>query len=207
MTGFAQQERQALCDLLLEVGPDAPTLCAGWQAKDLAAHLVVRERRPDAAGGIVVPALAGYLERVQRGVRDGRSWPSLVDRVRHGPPLLLRYLDDAVNTAEYFVHHEDVRRAAPGWQPRTLPPALERALWSRARFAARMAGRKAGVGLRVTSPGFGEAVGRAGTPSATVAGPPGELLLFLMGRQQVAGVAVAGDGDACTRVKAADLGL
>lgn len=207
MTGFAQKERQALCDLLLEVGPDAPTLCEGWRAKDLAAHLVVRERRPDAAGGILVPALAGYLERVQRSVRDGRSWPALVDEVRHGPPLPLRFLDDSINTAEYFVHHEDVRRASPGWHPRTLPPALERVLWNRARFAARMAGRKAGVGLRIEALGFGEAVGRAGSPSATVVGPPGELLLFVMGRQDVARVSVMGDDEAVARVKSADLGL
>ena len=37
----------ALCDLFEEVGPDAPTLCGDWTTRDLAAHLVMRERRPD----------------------------------------------------------------------------------------------------------------------------------------------------------------
>ncbi|MDA8342188.1 MAG: TIGR03085 family metal-binding protein, partial [Actinomycetota bacterium] len=128
MSAHAQQERQALADLLADVGPDAPTLCAGWRTGDLAAHLVVRERRPDAAPGLVVPALAGYLDRVQRSVRDGRSWQALVDTVRTGPPLLLRPLDEPVNTVEYFVHHEDVRRAGGDAEPR-VDADLDEALW------------------------------------------------------------------------------
>src|SRR5882762_622635 len=36
-------ERRELCDLFLELGPDAPTLCEGWTTLDLAAHLVLRE--------------------------------------------------------------------------------------------------------------------------------------------------------------------
>ena len=35
---LAQRERTALADLLEELGPDAPTLCAGWSAIDLATH-------------------------------------------------------------------------------------------------------------------------------------------------------------------------
>ena len=86
MSSFAQFERNALCDLLLSVGPDAPTLCEGWTAADLAAHLITRERRPDAAAGLVVTALAGYTDRVQRGVRDAKEWPDLVAQLRSGPP-------------------------------------------------------------------------------------------------------------------------
>ena len=56
---FAQIERQDLCTLFEDLGPDVPTLCEGWTARDLAAHLVVRERRPDAALGI----LAGNREQ------------------------------------------------------------------------------------------------------------------------------------------------
>ena len=74
----------------MEVGPDAPTLCEGWLTADLAAHLVIRERRPDAAPGLVLPALSGYMDRVQRSVRDRYSWPELVAKVRSGPPLPLR---------------------------------------------------------------------------------------------------------------------
>jgi hypothetical protein len=37
-------ERARLSDLLDELGPDAPTLLALWTTRDLAAHLVLRER-------------------------------------------------------------------------------------------------------------------------------------------------------------------
>ncbi len=56
----ARAERAALADLMLEVGPDSPTLCGDWTTRDLAAHLVLRERRPEAAG-LVVPALRRLL--------------------------------------------------------------------------------------------------------------------------------------------------
>jgi uncharacterized protein (TIGR03083 family) len=42
MATLAQEERNELCDLMLETGPDAPTLCEGWTTRDLAAHLVIR---------------------------------------------------------------------------------------------------------------------------------------------------------------------
>jgi uncharacterized protein (TIGR03083 family) len=56
----ARDERTALCDLLTELGPDQPTLCAGWQTGDLAAHLVLREHRPDAGAGVLGGPLSGY---------------------------------------------------------------------------------------------------------------------------------------------------
>ena len=36
---LAQSERQQLCDLFEEVGPDQDTLCEGWTTAHLAAHL------------------------------------------------------------------------------------------------------------------------------------------------------------------------
>ncbi|HEY2795011.1 MAG TPA: maleylpyruvate isomerase family mycothiol-dependent enzyme, partial [Micromonosporaceae bacterium] len=83
--GLASDERAALSDLFDVVGPDAPTLCEGWQTRDLAAHLVLRDRRPDAAGGIRIKSLAGYTQRVQQSFAT-RPWPELVELVRTGPP-------------------------------------------------------------------------------------------------------------------------
>ena len=72
---WARAERLLLCDLLTRIGPDAPTLCQGWTTGDLAAHLVTRERRPDAGPGLVVPLLAGHTERVQRKItKRGDTW-------------------------------------------------------------------------------------------------------------------------------------
>ena len=112
----AQSERHALCNLFLEVGPDAPTLCEDWTTRDLAAHIIVRESRPDAAGGILIKPLAAYGEKVRKGVAQ-RDWKSLVEAIRNGPPRLspmrLTFLDRLTNTVEFFVHLEDVRRAQP----------------------------------------------------------------------------------------------
>jgi uncharacterized protein (TIGR03085 family) len=209
MSSHARAQRQELADLLLEVGPDAPTLCGGWTAADLAAHLVIRSRRPDAAAGILVKPLASYTKRVQDGVRRGTAWPQLVESVRTGPPfpLNLNPVDEAVNTVEYFVHLEDVRRALPGWEPRALDPDLERVLWSRLKSMSRLLLRKAPVGVTLVAPGYGQVTGKSGDPHVTVTGPPGELLLFVFGRQDNTRVDLAGDADAAARLRRADLGL
>src|ERR1700677_1592601 len=148
---LAQHEREVLCDLLLEVGPDAPTLCEGWTTKDLAAHLVVRERRPDSGPGLVWPPLAGYTDKVRTTVRDRTQWSELVAKVRRGPPLLLRPFDGPMNTVEFFIHVEDVRRAQPNWEPRPLTTAMADALWSRV-GAGGMAKKVPGT-IEVSSPG------------------------------------------------------
>ncbi|MDE3087427.1 MAG: TIGR03085 family protein, partial [Acidobacteriota bacterium] len=128
---LAQAERQTLCGLLAEYGPDAPTLCEGWTTSDLAAHLVVRERRPDSGPGLVWPPLAAYTDKVRLAARHRTSWETLVEKVRRGPPVVLRPFDGPMNTVEYFIHVEDVRRAREGWAPRPLSRELADALWAR----------------------------------------------------------------------------
>ncbi|MGA9488879.1 MAG: TIGR03085 family metal-binding protein, partial [Mycobacterium sp.] len=121
----AQRERAALVQTLTAVGPDAPTLCEGWTTKDLAAHLVIRERRMDATPGIMVSLLAGYTEKVQDKVARSKSWEDLLRLVSSGPPIYspFKLLDPVANLGEMFIHHEDVRRAIDGWQPRVLDPS------------------------------------------------------------------------------------
>jgi hypothetical protein len=50
--GLAQQERETLCDSFVALGSAAPPLCESWLAADLAARLVVRERRSDSGPGL-----------------------------------------------------------------------------------------------------------------------------------------------------------
>lgn len=118
----AQRERAALVDTMRGVGPDAPTLCEGWTTRDLAAHLVVREYRPDAAPGILIPFFASHTEKVQNEAAERTDWDELLTKVASGPPLYspLKLLDPVANVAEMFIHHEDVRRAQPDWEPRVL---------------------------------------------------------------------------------------
>lgn len=209
MANLAQRERRALVDELIRVGPDAPTLCEGWRASDLAAHLVIRERRPDAAVGLVLPPLAGHMERVRCAARDRGSWAQLVERVRTGPPFPLRLgvVDQPMNTAEYFIHHEDLRRAQPDSEPRALDADLEAALWARVRLMARGLRRSSPEPLELVAPGSGAVTAKEGAPAVTVTGPPGELLLVVSGRQASARVAWAGDPAAIDAVRTAKFGI
>src|SRR5438067_1422161 len=54
-SSFDAAERARLADLLDELGPDALTLLPPWTTRDIAAHLVLRERDPLAGPGLVLP--------------------------------------------------------------------------------------------------------------------------------------------------------
>jgi uncharacterized protein (TIGR03085 family) len=201
---LAQQERQTLCDLLVELGPEAPTLCAGWVTADLAAHLVVRERRPDSGPGLVWPPLAGHTDKVRRSVRDRTRWEDLVATVRRGPPFLLRPFDGAMNTVEFFIHVEDVRRAQAGWEPRPLSPEMADALWTRVGPGG-MA-KKVAATVVLASPGRPEKESGAGQ-RVVVTGDPGELTMFGAGRQGATRVEITGDAGLATQLRTASLGV
>lgn len=211
---YAQQERAALAALLTETGPDAPTLCEGWQTRDLAAHLVLRERRPDAAAGVMGGPLAGYTARVQQQYLSRHSYPELVALFRAGPPKLSPFAlpgaDEAANTVEYFVHHEDVRRAAGGWTERPADAGLSEALWKRLR-SARLFLRSAPTGVvlaRESAPAGDEpgrldlVVAKSAAPSVTVTGSPAELTLWAMGRARAAHVTLDGPAEAVEKLTA-----
>ncbi|MEU1886226.1 TIGR03085 family metal-binding protein [Micromonospora sp. WMMD987] len=209
MPRYARMEREALADLMLDVGPDAPTINEGWTARDLAAHLVVRERRPDAAGGILLPPLQGYAERVRLRIAD-RPWPELVGQVRRPPvwsPVSNPLTDEVANTMEFFIHHEDVRRARSGWQPRDLPAGLAARLWRPVSLLVRTRARRFPASLLVQAPGHGEVTAGRGGERLRLVGSPGELVLFLSGRQRVARVQIDGPAALAERLRTARLGL
>ncbi|MER6691281.1 TIGR03085 family metal-binding protein [Streptomyces minutiscleroticus] len=204
MSTHAKRERLLLADLLEAEGPDAPTLCEGWKTRDLAAHVVVRERRPDAAAGAVIKPLAARAERV-RADFAAKPYEELVRLIRTGPPRVspfsLKQIDEAANTVEFYVHTEDVRRARPDFSRRELDPVLQDTLWSNLERTARLVGRKAPVGLVLRRPDGRTVVAHRGTPVVTVTGEPSELLLFAYGRQNAADVEVDGDKEAIARLQ------
>lgn len=207
--GVAADERQALSSLFEDLGPDAPTLCEGWTTRDLAAHLVVREHRPDAAPGILVPALAGYTQKVQDRYA-AKPWASLVQQVRNGPakfwPTAIGPLDELTNTAEFLVHHEDVRRAQPGWAPRPADPTRDAAAWRSAKQAAKLNLRKAPVGVTLKTNTGQEAAVKTGPDPVTIVGEPVDLLLFVFGRDAVH-LDFEGDAAAVTKLQSVSRGL
>ena len=188
---YARAERSALADLLLEVGPDHDTLCAGWVARDLAAHLVVREgRNLFASAGVVGGPFAGLTQRKMDKAASRHSWPELVDRVRTGPPrgsmMRSTKVDGLANTIEFFVHHEDVLRARPGAPRRPLDPAFAEDLWGRTPMVAKRLTKGSPVrvvavhtdGRRIEFPPGDAPADRV----VTLTGEPGEILMWLYRR-------------------------
>jgi uncharacterized protein (TIGR03085 family) len=207
---LARRERHELCDLALILGEDAPTLCGDWDAKDLVAHLLVREHRPIGAIGITVPQLAGLHDR---GIaRLGRQdFAVLVEKLRDPglTPYAIKRLEKLLNTLEYFVHHEDLRRAQDDWEPRELDAADQQQLWNAVKGAGRLSARKAGVPVRIARSDVPDqsATLRRGEDPVTVTGLPSELVLFFFGREQTRGLRFDGPPESVQSLQRAKKGF
>lgn len=205
---LARRERADLCDLALVLGPDAPTLCDGWDATDLVTHLLVRERRPLAAAGIVLSPLAGLTQRSMDRMRR-QDFGVLVERLRTPglSPYAVPAIDKAANTLEYVVHHEDLRRGQPDWQPRDLAEADADEVWRMVRGGAFFLGRRLPAPVVLRRAGTDRtATLRKGEDPVTITGEPVELLLFLFGRRHTRDLAFDGPADRVAAVREADLG-
>ncbi|AIG63995.1 hypothetical protein CATYP_04250 [Corynebacterium atypicum] len=203
---FAAAERRRLAALLLEKGPQAPTLCEGWQALDLAAHLYIREHRPDAAAGMFVPALSGHLDTITSRVKQ-RGLEKVVNAWAAGPPRWnpMRYLDRLVNTAENFVHLEDLRRGGGEVKQRDFSQSVDDELWALLGRLAPMFLGKSKKPVVLIAPGRqpivcarGRGVATQGDDVVRVSGTPGELVLWVYGREKVE-VEINGDESAIRR--------
>ncbi len=209
MTRYARQERRELAYLLLASGPDVPTLCAGWTTRDLAAHLVVRERRPDASAGQMIPPLAGHGEHVRRQMA-ARPYEEIIRDLRTPPwwsPVANPLTDEMFNGLEFFIHHEDVRRGGEGWAPRDLSPDHEKSIWSTVKFTARLGLRKLHIPVTVRAPGHGEVTVGGDSAPTVIVGAPGELAMFVSGRQRAARVDIEGTADTAERLRTARIGM
>jgi uncharacterized protein (TIGR03085 family) len=183
---IAHDERQGICDTLLELGPDQPTLCVGWTTHDMIAHLVLRERRPDAAAGIVLRPLAGHTSHVMAQMAE-QPFEQLVATFRGGPPLwsvfAIPVLGDRANMFELYVHHEDIRRAQADWHPRPSDVAREDSLWEGlTNPMGKMMFRRCSVGVVLRAAGRPDVVVKKGEPAVHVVGEPSEIALIAFGR-------------------------
>lgn len=192
----ARAERAHTCDALLEVGPTAPTLCEGWTAADLAAHLYIRDNEPGNSFGAMIPALAGRLADRMAEVKAG-DYAELVEKVRRGPSrrslFAIPAVDAAANGSEFLIHGMDVRR------PNDLPePARDEEFqawaWSELGRAASFFLRGSGAHLVLEWEGRPEHTVRVGKGNriVTVIGEPSELLLYASGRRAAADVRLVG---------------
>ena len=208
MTSWAAHERAAFVEALNEVGPDAPTLCEGWTAADLAAHVYVRERRPDAALGVLpLGPLTAYTNRVMASVLRAYSYDELVRKVSEVAPILrVTHLDEAINVVEFFIHTEDVRR--PNKLPlREMPDEFEHKVWSRLSRQARMSFRRVPARVRLVPSVAGAPVEFGGGELVEVLGPPSELLMLAFNRKADAKVEYRGSHGAIDALQGARIGL
>jgi len=213
MTTLARRERAAMCVTLQDQGGAAPTLCGSWTAAELASHIIIRERHPAAIGN-AVPFVTPWTAAVQRRYST-RPFSELVDLVRSGPPwwspMSLPGADELANTLEFFVHHEDVRRAGEQWNPRTLPTEDETTLWEHLSKRSRLLLRRSSVPVRLTWPEYRSKLVVAseseGEAAVTVTGQPGELTMYLHGRKAHAQVTVDGEQGAVRAFSATDLSV
>lgn len=185
---FAQKERERLAALLLEVGPDAPTLNEGWTTLDLAVHLLVRETKPAAAPGIFIDALSGITDKETKK-QKARPYEDVVRDWAAGPPVWLKPFNTAMNTSEHFIHHEDVRRGGGVVEPREFSRAVNEELFALAKRFGKLTLRTAPLPVILTPPDMppatlGDKAGVAdrGNNVLRVSGQPGELLLWVSGR-------------------------
>ncbi|MFI6070074.1 TIGR03085 family metal-binding protein [Actinoplanes sp. NPDC051343] len=204
-------ERANLSDLLEELGPRAPTLLAPWTARDIAAHLVLRERDSVAGPGLVLPGAWGRLAERRRRALALTDFAGLTATLRSGPPpgfFRIGWVRRIPNLNEFFVHQEDIRRAN-GLGPRVNDPPMDEALWRNVKAARWFLSRRLrGAGLELQWAGTADRVrARRGQPVARIAGPPGELLLYLFGRRRAAQVEVSGTDAALQAVHHARFGM
>ncbi|MCC6495454.1 MAG: TIGR03085 family protein [Propionibacteriaceae bacterium] len=195
----SNSQREALSDALEAVHPSAPTLCEGWTAHHLAAHVWLRENDPVAALGMFVRPLAGQAENRMAEVMTQRPYPDLVAAIRRGPtglsPFRLPGVEAAANRIEFFVHCEDVRRGGGVNTPRAADPAFENLAWKRVGPMARLLLRGCPVAVwleRDIPRGEPLRIGR-GPDIVTILGRPSEILLFVSGRRSAADVEVIGE--------------
>lgn len=196
-------EREDFADTLLALGEEAPTILPGWDAAALLEHLLVREGAPHLR---LAPRLPGPVgRRAERSLERLRalSWTDRVARFRQGPGALspVGRLDALSGQGEMLIHHEDLRRAQPGWEPRRLSPDVAADAWRAVGLLAPLVMRVRADVLLVSPLGGHRMRSRGAHGSVRVHGEVMELLLWVSGRERVARVRVHGD-DAALRAVA-----
>jgi uncharacterized protein (TIGR03085 family) len=136
----------------------------------------------------VIKPLSGLTDRAMRHYA-AQPWPELLELLRAGPPPWSPFrpaaVSDRANVAEFFVHHEDVRRGGPGWQPREPEAHRDATLWKVVCRSGRLLYRNSPVGVVLRLPSGAEHTARRKPRTVVVVGEPGELLLHAYGRDAV----------------------
>lgn len=199
-------ELEALLETLRSTDPEAPTLCEGWQARHLAAHLFLRRHQPWQS--FRQQPDSRFAELAEQAA-DPAVYATVIDDFAKPPASLsLQALPDGplgmqTNFVEYVIHHEDLRRGAGPVPPRRLPAPFSDALFERIGLLARAGLRSVDVGVVLVVPGGRRRVVRKSPDAVAVVGAPVELALVASGRRRAADVEILGEPAAVETFEAA----
>lgn len=192
------RQKDRFCDALDAVDPGAPTLCAEWDAHDLAVHLWVLKHEPTVWPGefTPIPRLKAYSRERTRRIREQWSYSELVERLRADKGSIACMPGDSLEghrhaLGEYFVHTIDITRA--NGLPEAPPDTeFEDALWRRVKVAAPALHLIATPSLILRRPDGDQARVSLPLPGrrTVVTGKPSELMCWVYGRTTVADVTV-----------------
>jgi uncharacterized protein (TIGR03085 family) len=200
---WLETERQSLVETWKKTDPDSPTLCEGWDARHVLAHLVQREHSlVGSIGDRLVRRKPGdekFMGALVDGARTAEGYEALIARFLAGPPRWspMSWAGESLNLLEYVIHHEDVRRG--GWgklEPRNLPVGQARAIWAKVPTFGRLAYRKSPVGVSVALPDGTRHPVTRDSDGVVLTGEPVELALYVSGRRAAAAVDVSGPSEA-----------
>ena len=207
---FVTAERQRLIGTFERVGADADTLCEGWDAEDLLRHMVLRELFPHHGLFSKLPLKAADKSREHIDDIDTADYETLLETFKTGrhrlSPLQFGPVDRAMNTLEYVIHHEDLRRAQDPRLGRVLTPEEQGIIFSHLKAMAQMLFLKAPVQVILHSPEFGEFTAFATKrhkETVTLEGPPLELALYSFGRNR-ADIELKGEPEAIRKFEGVD---
>lgn len=192
---FPGTEREQFAATFLALGPSAPTILPGWDAAALLEHLHLRERAPQLMLAQRLPDPLGRRARSALAQYRETPWEQRVAsfRVAPGPLSPIGRLDALSGQGELLIHHEDLRRAQDGWEPRRAPAVNEEGAWRSVGLMAPLA-MSVRADVTLVSPLGGRNLrSRRSVGSLRVHGEPLELLLWVSGRDQVARVQVHGE--------------
>lgn len=201
---LAQRQRALICDLFQELGPFAPTLDEGWKTQDLAAHLWIREHRPQAMLGLFSEKFSDMTARIQMEALHTYGYIGLVDRLRT-PALFIRPVDSVMNGAEFFIHHMDVLRAND--RDQTLSPRDEESLRKSIKMFAGGVAKKYGDRVVIDTNDGKQLEFGQGTRPVHLIGKPSEIIMFVSGRTDHAKVELVGEPDAVRKFTESAVGI
>ena len=151
---------------------------------------------------------AGYTERVRRAVAD-QPYPRLIEQLERRPwwtRSTTRSPTRPSTSLSFFIHHEDVRRGLPAGSRGNCPTAQQaRSGDPRRCWPGSTASVPAALRDRRRRPG--EVTTGAGGEPLRLVGTPGELVMFLSGRQRAARVELDGAPAVAERLRTMPLPL